>query len=305
MTFAAETKNELCRARVNRNCCALAESYGALLYCNTFSQNEIRLMTENEDFARRLPLLFQKAFGIRFDREPQTDKQGKMVFSVTDKDKIDRIMDAIGYDRRQSLAMHVNLALLEEEHCRVAFLRGAFLAGGSLTDPQKSYHLELAATHLRASREVETLLREMKMNPKSIRRSAYYVIYFKQSDEIEDFLTMIGAPLAAMNMMNVKLEKDLHNQVNRKLNCDAANIDKSVEAARRQVREILLLQERGGCWEELPERLRETAELRLRFPELPLSELAGKFSPPITKSCLNHRLRKLSGYVKTGGDQNE
>lgn len=293
MSFAAEVKNELCRTAPGHLCCARAEAYGVLLFCNVCSPDEIRIVTENETFARRLPRLFYKAFGVHFDKEPEADgKAGKYTFQITEADKLSRIMDTLGYDRLKSLAMHINLALLEEEHCRAAFLRGAFLAGGSMIDPGKSYHMELATNHFHASRELETLLREMELQPKSVQRSGYYVIYFKQSEAIEELLTRIGAPLAAMELMNTKLEKDLRNQVNRKLNCDTANLDKSVEAATHQV-ELIRRMAQFGVIDRLSEKLKETAAKRLLFPELTLSELAAEFSPPLTKSCLNHRLRKL------------
>ena len=297
MSFAAEVKTELCRTAPGHLCCARAEAYGVLLYCNAFSPEEIRIMTESEAFAGRLPRLFQKAFSVRFDREPEKNKSGKYTFQIWDKDKIGHIMDVLGYDRMTSLSMHINLAILEEEHCQAAFLRGVFLAGGSMIDPQKRYHMELTTSHLHASRELEALLRDMNIQPKSVQRGAYYVIYFKQSEAIEEILTRIGAPLAAMELMNTKLEKDLRNQVNRKLNCDTANLDKSVEAATRQVEEIRRLAQ-FGIIDTLPEKLRETAAKRLLFPELPLSELAAEFDPPLTKSCLNHRLRKLMEYTE-------
>ena len=123
-------------------------------------------------------------------------------------------------------------------------------------------------------------------------RNGSFVTYFKQSDQIEDFLTLIGAPVAAMNVMTAKMEKDLRNSVNRRLNCDSANLDKAVLAAQEQLEAIRLLQE-AGVLETLPEKLRETASLRLGNPELTLSELAEQFDPPVTKSCLNHRLRRL------------
>lgn len=137
-----------------------------------------------------------------------------------------------------SLANHVNFAVLEEPCCRAAFLRGAFLAGGSVTDPRKAYHLELSTSHYNVSREVPALMREAGFQPKEATRKANYIAYFKQSERIEDFLTAIGAPLAAMEIMNAKLEKNLRGSVNRRVNCDAANLDKAVEAAQVQLEAI-------------------------------------------------------------------
>jgi len=292
MSFSFDTKNELCRLPVQRHCCARAEAYGILLYCNTFHSSEVRIITENRNFAARLPKLFQKAFNLRFDRQPAEDAPGKLVFQVTEQEKLDSIINHLGYAPRQNLALHINFGILEDECCRAAFLRGVFFAGGSITDPLKRYHLELTTSHLQVSRELEVLLRESGYPPKSISRNGSYITYFKQSDQIEDFLTLIGAPVAAMNIMSAKLEKDLRNSVNRRLNCDSANLDKAVSAAQEQLEAIRKL-EAAERLEQLPKKLQETAQMRRNRPELTLSELAEEFNPPLTKSCLNHRLRKL------------
>ena len=139
MSFSSETKRELCRIALNRKCCAQAECYGALLYANRFDHGEARIVTESADFAARLPLLFKKAFHISFDRLPE-EGAGKRVFSITDRDKLAALSAAFGYDPGSSVAHHINFAVLEESHCRTAFFRGAFLAGGSVTDPNKGYH---------------------------------------------------------------------------------------------------------------------------------------------------------------------
>lgn len=294
MSFSFDTKNELCRLAVQRRCCAQAEAYGILLYCHTFSASEVRIITENPNFAARLPRLFQRAFDLRFDRQPDPEREesGKKVFQITDQGKLNHIIDLLGYAPQQSLALHVNFAMVEEECCRAAFFRGCFFAGGSMTDPAKRYHLELTSSHLQASRELEVLLRESGYPPKSVSRNGSTVTYFKQSDQIEDFLTFIGAPAAAMRIMSTKVEKGIRNSVNRRLNCDSANLDKAVEAAQSQGAAIRKL-EAAGRLKKLPDKLRETAALRLEHPELSLSELAEAFDPPVTKSCLNHRLRKL------------
>ena len=296
MSFSFDTKNELCKLPVQRRCCAQAEAYGILLYCHTFNAREVRIITENPNFAARLPRLFSRAFDLCFDRQPDifpgAEASGKMVFQITEQEKLDHIINLLGYEPRQSLALHINFAMVEEECCRASFLRGCFFAGGSVTDPSKRYHLELTSSHLQASRELEVLLRENGYPPKSVGRNSSFVTYFKQSDQIEDFLTLIGAPVAAMRIMSTKLEKGIRNSVNRRLNCDSANLDKAVEAAQSQGAAIRKLEETGRL-RKLPDKLRETAALRLEYPELSLSELAEIFDPPVTKSCLNHRLRKL------------
>lgn len=289
MSFAGEVKNELCRTALSRKCCAQAECYGILLYSNTYTAEQIRIITESDAFAQRLPALFKKAFKLTFDRLPEGE--GKHIFSITQPRKLEAIQQVFGGDP-SALALHINFAVLEESCCRLSFLRGAFLAGGSVTDPRKGYHLELATSHLSVSREMLALMREMELEPKAAQRKGNAVIYFKQSDRIEDFLTSIGAPLSAMEIMNAKLEKDLRGSVNRRVNCDAANLDKAVEAAMAQMEAIRRLEESGKL-ALLPDKLREAAALRLAHPEDTLSQLAEQCDPPITKSALNHRLRKL------------
>lgn len=295
-SFAGKVKNELCRVPVQRLCCARAEAYGVLLYGNTFSPTEVRLITESADFAARLPRLFQRAFGLKFDRLPE-EERGKLIFGITDRSKLDRIINQLGYDPRQNLVLHVNFGLLEDECCRTGFLRGAFLAGGSVTDPEKRYHLELDTGHAQASREVAALLTEMGFLPHSVRRGGSSVIYFKQSEHIEDLLTTIGAPAAAMDIMTAKVDKEIRNGANRAMNCDMANVNKTIDAALEQKNAIQRLQENGRL-ERLPEKLRQTALLRLQYPEMSLSQLAEKCDPPVTKSCMNHRMRKLLEEAK-------
>ena len=296
MTFGGEVKNELCRGELHRKCCAQAEAYGVLLYCNTFTGGEVRIVTEHDAFAQRLPLLFKKAFKLTFDRLPQGE--GKHIFSIQDPQKLQTIRQTYGAEG-ESVALHINFAVLEEPCCRMSFFRGAFLAGGSVTDPKKGYHLELTTSHQNVSREMLALMRECDFNPKAAARKGNSVIYFKQSEYIEDFLTAIGAPVSAMEVMNAKLEKNLRGSVNRRVNCDAANLDKAVEAAQSQLEAIRNL-ERQGLLDKLPDKLQETARLRMTYPEDTLAQLAQLCDPPITKSALNHRLRKL---VELGGKE--
>lgn len=290
-SFSAAAKAELCRLRISGKSAALAEAYGVALFCNTFDRREIRIVTACDPFARRLPRLFRRAFDMDFDQgAEQTGTGGKHQLLITEPDKLDAILNAFGYDP-QALSHHINYALLEDDPCRTAFLRGAFLAGGSVSDPRKSYQLEFSTSHYRVSMALQPLMAELGLNPRTVSRGANHVTYFKQSESISDFLTAIGAPLAAMEIMNTKLEKNIYNKVNRRSNCDMANLDKAVEAAARLIADIRHLQENGE-WDTLPEALRQTGEMRLEHPELSLSQLASLCG--VSKSCLNHRLRKLS-----------
>lgn len=293
MSFSGDAKSELCRTAIQRSCCAKAEAHGILLFCNTFQKNMIRIVTENRAFAGRLPRLFHKAFGIAFDSVPD-DLAGtaKLTFEITESKKIESIINTFGFSMEQTLSLHINFGLLEEDCCRVSFLRGVFLAGGSVTDPTKRYHMEFVTSHYKVSRELEALLMDMGFVSRETVRSGNFVTYFKQSEHIEDLLTLLGAPVAAMEIMAAKVEKNLRNEMNRRVNCDTANVGKAVDAAQEQLAAIRAL-ERSGRLEELPQKLQETAAQRRRYPEMTLGQLAASFDPPLTKSCLNHRLRKL------------
>ena len=301
ISFSAAAKAEICRTVPHKQCCALAQSFGVLLYCNSFHADGIRIITESREFAQILPELFWRAFKIEFDQFPSLEAPGKLVFQIVDPQKVARIMDSFGFHPQDTLALHVNLPLVEEDCCKNAFLRGAFLAGGSVTDPAKGYHMELATTHGAVARETFTLFQEvLDLPPKLAARGGGQVLYFKQSDRISDVLTYFGAPVAAMGIMEAKLEKELNNKVNRRCNCDDANTSKVVEAAQEQLTAIRILRERGML-ENLPKKLLQAAHAREKNPESSLTELAAMMEPPITKPAMNHRLKKLVELGKEAG----
>ena len=279
MSFSSRAKAELCQARPDRKCCAVAESYGVLLYCNTFSANEIRVITASPEFASRLPKLFRKAFGVSFDRLPPEGAEGKR----------------FGADRGATLSHHINFGVIEEDCCRASFIRGAFLAGGSVTDPEKRYHLELATSHRSVSREAYSILLDMGFSPKETERAGNSLLYFKQADAIADFFTTIGASGTAMDIMTAKVEKEMRNTVTRQINCDSHNADKTVAAAQEQMNAIRRIAKDYGL-DALPEPLKDAALLRIANPEASLADLATLSYPPVTKSCLNHRFKKIMGF---------
>ncbi len=296
MSFSTDTKAELCRVPLQKNCCAVAEAYGILLYCNMFSADEIRIVTSSAELTERLPKLFKKAFGIAFDVAPSTDIKGKQTFSITNKEHIKLVFATYGYEARGILAHHINLGVLENDCCKASFLRGTFLAGGSITDPVKSYHLELVTDHYNVSRETFSILLELGFSPKDASRGGNYIIYFKQSEAIEDFFTLLGAPVSAMDIMSAKVEKDMRNAVNRRVNCDSANADKIVLAAQEQLEAIRRIERTSGL-DDLPEKLREAALLRIANPEASLADLAELAIPSVSKSCISHRLKKLTEFI--------
>ena len=293
LSFSANAKTEVCRTFPQKRCCALAECFGILLFCNQFSTEGIRIITESREFAYILPKLFLRAFDVDFDQYPSLEAPGKLIFQINDPEKIDYVMDCVGFDASDTLSVHINLAPLEDDCCKNAFLRGAFLAGGSVTDPAKGYHIELTTTHQSVARECYTLFQEvMGFPPKKAGRSGAQVLYIKQSEQISDFLTYLGAHISAMGIMEARLEKELNNKVNRRCNCDDANTSKVVEAAQEQLAAIRILQE-TGVLEKLPDKMKQAANARLKNESASLSELAAMMDPPITKPAMNNRMKNL------------
>ena len=298
LSFSASAKVEVCRILPHKRCCALAECFGILLYCNSFTSQGIKIITESRDFAYILPKLFMLAFGIDFDSYPSMAAPGKLAFQIWEQEKIHVIMASFGFDSQDTLALHVNYPVVEEECCKSAFLRGAFLSGGSVTDPAKGYHMEITTTHQSVARESFLLISEaMGFSPKSASRGGGQVLYLKQSEQISDFLTYLGAPVAAMGVMEARLEKELNNKVNRRCNCDDANLSKVVEAAQEQLAAIRILKEQG-ILDKLAPKLQQAAKAREENPEATLTELAEMMEPAITKPAMNNRMKRLVQLAK-------
>jgi len=300
MSFSSNAKAELCQAKIEKKCCAVAESYGVLLYCNTFSPREIRIITASEDFALRLPKLFKKAFNLGFDVLPPETARGKRSFLINDPEKIKLIFETFGLEADEHLSHHLNFGVIEEDCCRTSFVRGAFLAGGSVTDPEKRYHLELATPHHSVSRESYSLLLDLDFSPRETSRSGNSLLYFKQADAIADFFITIGASNTAMEIMTAKVEKEMRNTITRQTNCDNANIDKTIAAAQAQMDAIRAIAREYGI-DSLPEPLKDAALLRITNPEASLSDLATLSYPPVSKSCLSHRLKKIMSIAEDIG----
>ncbi len=296
MSFSSETKAELCRVPIDRTCCAAAEAYGILLFAHTFSHTEICIVTGSAPLAHRVPPLFARAFGVPV-RVPDASAGGRFTIKITEPSRIARIFSALGYDVKYHVSYHLNRNVIDEDCCRAAFLRGVFLAAGAVAGPEKKTHLEMSTSHQTLSREVMSLMLDMELSPKLASRKTASLLYWKDTAGAEDFLTLIGAPQAAMRMMQAKVEKQLRNTVNRQVNCETANVIKASNAAAEQITAIRAALEKGG-WEVFPDTLHETIRLRLDDPTASLAELAARLDPPISKPGLNHRLRRIVTIAK-------
>ncbi len=282
MSFSSEVKEELEKMVPAPRHCALAElaaiiHFGCRLDTGGDGAQEAVILCENPFAARKHFTLLKKTFNINVDVK-------KILRAV-------KIMDEEG--GIHSLSEEINPLLLKNSCCRRAFLRGAFLCIGSMSDPHKGYHLEFVCENEAHALQLQKVICSFDIEAKIVRRKKYYVVYLKEGSGIVDLLNVMGAHLSLMQLENLRVEKEVRNSINRQVNCEAANISKTVQAASKQIEDILLLQKHYGL-SNLPEHLRQMAQVRLDHPESSLQELGTYLDPPVGKSGVNHRLRKLS-----------
>lgn len=289
MSFSQKVKSELSLMTDLSDCCMKAEAYGMLLFGKYFSQTRIGLLTENKNVASAYSC-FTKACADVKPRLTKT-KAGNFSLSVTLSRDIEKIMHSFGHSK-QNITLRINRANFEDDCCYASFLRGAFLSCGTIADPMKNYHLEFVIPYMKLTNDFATLLGDMGLTPKIIERGNAYVVYFKDSENIEDFLTLIGAQSSSLELMGVKMMKDVRNKINRQINFETANISRTVNAALNQVTAIEKIEKKKGI-EWLPEQLRPIAKLRLENPDMSLDEIRIALGGEISRSGVNHRLNRL------------
>lgn len=291
MSFSYDTKAELCRIETDSPCCEQAECYGMLLCAKSFSMASVTLVTEHLDVARKAAELTARVTGAIVDIRTAV-RRGGSTLTIPSGAERRQVLERFGYNG-QEISLRVNRSNLEDDCCRAAFLRGAFLSCGTVTDPNKDYHLEFILPFMNLAKDVMTLLGEgLDFHPSMVNRKGSFVVYIKGGDRIADLMAYLGAGNAAMELIQVRMLKEVRNNVNRKTNFETANIDKTVGASARQIQAIQKLIDTAGL-QSLPEELRETAVLRLENPELSLRELGQLFQMPVSRSGVNHRLRRL------------
>ncbi len=292
MSFAADIKNELYTAEIKAKCCTLAELCGLLCFGGAFLPGgRVQIFAESPEMAERAISLIHHGFGFLPSLSESTGRTGKSyTVSVDAPENALSMLSALFLLEKNTVSFRVPEELLKSPCCHRAFLRGAFLGGGSVTNPEKEYHLELITPRLPLAEDVAQLFGAFGLTARLVKRKANQVVYFKSSEEIGDVLNIIGATGAYMALINVKILKETRNKVNRQVNCENANMDKSLDAARLQIAAIRKL-EKSGRLASLSPALQEAARVRLAYPEAPLSELGDRLH--ITKSGINHRLRKL------------
>ncbi len=294
MSFSSDVKKELCEIKCESDCCMRAESYGLLYFGRAFSKQEICLMTDYQFVAEK----YKNAIRFLIQAEPKetVSKSGKITVSIEEKDSRIAILNELGYSSTETSYRLIPENIENADCCFGAFLRGAFIACGIVTDPKTEYHLEFDVAYKNKCIDLSELFNGFSAVPKKSDRNGMQIVYFKDSNHIEDILTVMGAQVGVMNFIGEKIYKDVRNNVNRKVNCDAANIKKTFAAASRQIEAILALKD-SGRFDSLPSDLKELATLRLENPEMTLSELGANLSTPLSRSGVNHRLKKITEYT--------
>lgn len=298
MSFSKETKKELCSAAVN----GLEETkslvYGMVLYSKVFSSSALSFTTECHDVAVYYSQLISSLTTVIVDTAVNLTRRGgegkSYNLSIPDSGDCGRIFDYFGH-LPTAPSLRINRSNIDEDELVPLFLRGVFMVCGSVSDPEKDYHLEFAVPHMNLAKDLSRIISEtglLKSEPKTVRRKGSYVVYLKGSDEIADMLTYMGAPMAALEVMQKKIYKSVRNQVNRQINSETANSNKTALASAKQVAAITKIQSLKGM-SYLTDDLRELAQLRLDNPEYNLRELGEALSTPISRSGVNHRLMRI------------
>ncbi len=278
MSFSSEVKTELAKHLGKSRHCQIAELAALIAFEGRIPVAE----SENRLLMQKYQLLLAELFHIE---EIHTEEEARSVFST-----VKMYNDATGEPEPEDT---VKGLLIQQSCCKRAYIRGAFLAGGSISDPNKSYHFEIVCRSIPQAEQLRDVINSFDMDAKIVARKKYQVVYLKEGSQIVDILNIMEAHVALMNLENVRILKEMRNSVNRKVNCETANISKTVNAAVKQLADIEYIRETAGL-SYLPENLKEMALLRLEYPDAPLAELGTYLNPPVGKSGVNHRLRRIS-----------
>ena len=305
MSFSLSVKEELAKIEYMPPCCRHAMTYGMLLFGREFRSDKISIMTEHEVVAKKYAELLRAETGAR--AEISVSKAGKYTVSVNERD-IETVLSCFSTSGNESFTRINRGNLLNESDnesevlncCNAAFFRGAFLSCGTVSDPNKGYHLEFVVPFRTLSLDLMKMLTEYNLKAKHMVRRYVNIIYIKDSESIEDLLNIMGAQSCAFNIMNIKIYKDFRNISNRRANFDSANVARTAIAACAQVEQIQKIIDSGKLG-ELPEDLRKIALLRVENPDSSLREFGEMFSPPLSRSAVNHRIKKLIAFAEQLG----
>lgn len=297
MSFSGEVKEELTKHVSASRHCQIAELAALLHFCGTVKEIDglpvLGFQTENQSVIRKYFTLMEKTFNIGID----VVREHSYSFLLEDKKLVYKVLQTVKLlddnGRVLSFDQPVSAILIKNSCCQRAFLRGAFLVAGSMSDPEKSYHLEIVCTNNMQAVQIRDMIQGFGIEAKIVLRKKYNVVYLKEGQSIADLLNVMEAHVSLMEFENFRIVKEMRNSINRRVNCEAANITKTVNASSKQIEDILFIRDHYG-FNNLQDILREMAEIRLDYPDATLKELGQYLNPPVGKSGVNHRLRKLS-----------
>ena len=317
MSFSSSVKDELSRQMPGARHCQIAETAAILSLCGRakISASDhfwIEIHTENVAVARKYFTLLKKTFNIVTDvsirRNAYLNKNRTYTVTIREHEDALRVLHAVKLlDEHGEVGENLNVVqnvVIQQSCCRRAFIRGAFLASGSLSDPEKFYHFEIVCATEEKAKQLQGIIATFDLEAKIVKRKRYYIVYIKEGSQIVDILNVMEAPVALMELENIRILKDMRNSVNRQVNCETANINKTVSAAVKQIEDIEYIRDTIGL-ENLPENLEEIARERVERPEATLKELGEALDPPVGKSGVNHRLRKLCDIAEQLRDRSE
>lgn len=296
-SFSAITKAELYKNESAKRCCILAEYMGMLLFGSNISMCSVKFVTENKDVLNRFITLSHK-IGVKALKIFEGKKASRFSAELDDQKEIKNLLLKLGLISIEDtdFRYRINFDLVSKVCCKKSFIKGAFCSGGTVIDPKKNYNLEFITPYMKLSENYHELLLSVGFEFKSVIRRSKYVLYLKNSDTISDFLSYMGAYQSQMELLNVKIENEIRNDFTRSVNIETANIEKTINASVNQVCAIERIKEKYGL-ESLPDELREVAELRLKHTDISLSELGKMLNPPLSKSGVNHRLKKIINMI--------
>ena len=293
MSYTTSVKEILCHKNTDL-CCKKAELYGFLLFSGTFSREKILFRSENIFIIKRYEDIFHTLDFYDYDKYERKNKTVSYFVEINEQhtdDLIKKIGDVI-----VGPPVRLDYSAFDNDCCAAAFLRGVFIGGGFICSPDKSYHLEIRTGHQMLADDLIRFVVEYDIHLKSVMRNGIRIQYIKTSEQIKDFLAYIGASTSVFDFVNAELEKSLNNNVNRVVNCEQANIEKSVNAAQKQIKAITKLKKKG--YANMSPELIALAEARLQHPEMTLEQLGKEMDPELSKSGVAHRMKKITDLTK-------
>lgn len=310
MSFSSKVKSELSLHFGNGRHCEIAEMAAFVNICGQIAAFEdgfwLKIQTENFAVAKKCFTLLRNTFNINTEVSVRSSQRNRKTrgYSLVARDsrQVENLLLATGIlstaQGEKTLKKRIYPPAVSSICCRRAYIRGAFLASGSVNDPKKNYHLEFVLADREGAGQLQELINTFRLDAKVVRRKEHFVVYLKEGEQIVDLLNVMEAPVALMDLENVRIVKEMRNDINRKVNCETANLNKVIGAAVKQLEDIAYIEETIGL-SSLSEQLEEVARLRLKYPDMSLKELGSYLTTPVGKSGVNHRLRKISNIAET------